>query len=172
MFRGGPLDLLLGIPEIEKIFDEAPLDFATNLVNRFNEIRECDVILDDRFRKVYEYFREAKKCYITGCFRASLIMVQAALECCLRLDFYYQNGKEFDGPFHKLLENASIKEEIAPYAELADVCRKVRNDVVHVKAGKQFQFHKSIVKTSLETIAILINHMIKKPQKSFLEKMA
>jgi len=159
VFKGGPIDLLLSIPEIEEIIGEKPLDFVKTLIDRFNEIRDCKLVKSEPFSKVYDYFNEAKRCYITGNYRASLIIAFCALECCLRIDYEAETKTEWKGRLFDIIKMYFDKRKLPlTFSELAQIGRKVRNDITH-PCHKEEYTH-TTVWHNLELIKDLMNYII------------
>ena len=162
VFRGGPLDILLSRPEIEEITGQKPLEFAKAFIERFNEIRDCKIIKSKAFSKVLEYFNEAKRCYITGNYRASLIIALSALECCLRIDYRRNTGEKWPGKLFQIIKYYFGEGKLpSTYTELGQISNKIRNDITHPCHKEEYDYTYTTVWHNLEVIKELINYVIK-----------
>ncbi len=156
------MDIFLSRPEIEEITGQKPLDFLKTFVDRFYEIRDCKIIKSKAFSRVFEYFNEAKRCYVTGNYKASLIIALSALECCLRIDYRRDTGKEWKGKLFHIIKMYFAKGKLpSTYTELGLISDKVRNDITHPCHEEEYDYPYTTVWHNLELIKDLINYVVK-----------
>jgi hypothetical protein len=151
------------LPAMKKIVLETPRDFFQNTIDRFRDIESVTVSNMKGFENAFDYFREAKKCYMLGCFKSALILAFSALECYMRYDYYYQKKEVFRGSMEKLL-NKYFYEKIFPstYSELSKTYQRLRNDCVHPQPTDSIEFSRPIVRSNIEIVSILISHILKR----------
>lgn len=150
------------IYELQSIIGQDGLDFVDLIIKRDKLIESCKLYDAKGFDIVVDYFNEARRCFLTGNYRASAIMSIASLEGCLHEDYYRRSGtkfketKQFKSIFTFYLNQNLISNR---YTSLVDIHKRMRNNIVHHNTAP-IAFTEQSAKENLEAVKDVINSIL------------
>ncbi len=153
---------LAQVHQLDPILGEDGQDFVEGIIRRANSIESCKLYDAKGFEVVVDYFNEARRCFVTGNYRASVIMSIASLEGCLYEDYYRRNGKKFkkDKKYNSIFTLYLDQQLISSaYTSVVDTHKRMRNNIVHHN-NSTTTFTEQSARKNLEGVKDVINSIL------------